>query len=60
MMTIKKTACQGGSRRRWTVQTETLLHLTVGTVSLLDQRERDLARELLMAYKEQVVFVCYG
>lgn len=41
-------------------QTETLLHLTVGTMALLDQRERDLARELLMDCKEQVVLPALG
>ena len=36
-------------------QTETLLHLTVGTMALLDQRERDLARDILMDCKENVI-----
>ena len=41
-------------------QTETLLHLTVGTMALLDQRERDLAREILMDCKEHVVLPSVG
>jgi len=41
-------------------QTETLLHLTVGTMALLDQRERDKARELLMDCKEHVVLPAVG
>ena len=41
-------------------QTETLLHLTVGTMALLDQRERDLARELLMDCKEQILMPVLG
>ena len=36
-------------------QTETLLHLTVGTMALLDQRERDLARDILMDCKENII-----
>ena len=36
-------------------QTETLLHLTVGTMALLDQRERNLARDILMDCKENVI-----
>ena len=40
--------------------TLTLLHLKVGTMALLDQRERDLARELLMACKEQGGLACCG
>merc|ERR1719150_2752937 len=36
-------------------QTETLLHLTVGTMALLDQRERDLARELLTDCNESII-----
>ena len=36
-------------------QTETLLHLTVGTMALLDQRERDLARDLLTDCQESVI-----
>jgi len=41
-------------------QTETLLHLTVGTMALLDQRERDMAREILMDCKEHVVLPAVG
>jgi len=41
-------------------QTETLLHLTVGTMALLDQRERDKARELLMDCKEHVILPAVG
>jgi len=41
-------------------QTESLLHLTVGTMALLDQRERDMARELLMDCKEQIVLPAVG
>ena len=36
-------------------QTETLLHLTVGTMALLDQRERELARELLMDCNDSII-----
>lgn len=36
-------------------QTETLLHLTVGTMALLDQRERNLARDILMDCKENII-----
>ena len=36
-------------------QTPTLLHLTVGTMSLLDERERNLARELLEDCKESLL-----
>ena len=36
-------------------QTETLLHLTVGTMALLDQRERDLARDLLSDCNESII-----
>jgi len=36
-------------------QTETLLHLTIGTMALLDERERNLARELLSDCKESIV-----
>lgn len=36
-------------------QTETLLHLTVGTMALLDERERDLARQILMECKETII-----
>jgi len=41
-------------------QTETLLHLTVGTMALLDERERNMARELLMDCKEQILLPCIG
>ena len=36
-------------------QTETLLHLTVGTMALMDQRERDLARQILMDSQESII-----
>ena len=36
-------------------QTETLLHLTVGTMALMDERERDLAKEILMDSKESII-----
>ena len=36
-------------------QTETLLHLTVGTMALLDERERDLARQILIECKETII-----
>ena len=35
--------------------TETLHHLTIGTMALLDERERTLARELLADCKESIV-----
>jgi len=41
-------------------QTESLLHLTVGTMALLDQRERDLARDILLDCKEHVILPLLG
>jgi len=41
-------------------QTETLLHITVGTLVLLDEREREKARELLLDCKENLVLPLLG
>ena len=41
-------------------QMDTFLHLTMGTMALLDQRERDLTKELLMDSKEWVVLPADG
>jgi len=41
-------------------QTPTLLHLTLGTMALLDERERDLARNLMQDCKEKVLLPLLG
>lgn len=41
-------------------QTPSLLHLTIGTMALLDERERDLARTILQDCKEEVVIPLLG
>lgn len=41
-------------------QTPSLLHLTLGTMALLDERERDLARNLLQDCKEKVLLPLVG
>ncbi len=41
-------------------QTSSLLHLTVGTMALLDERERAMAKEILQAvYISQLLFIFY-
>ena len=41
-------------------QTETLLHLTVGTMALLDERERAMARDMLEECKENIILPLLG
>jgi len=41
-------------------QTPNLLHLTLGTLALLDQRERELARDVLLDCKENVIIPLLG
>lgn len=36
-------------------QTSSMLHLTIGTMALLDQRERELARDVLLECKEELI-----
>lgn len=41
-------------------QTSTLLHLTVGTMALFDERERSLARDILQDCKENIILPLRG
>jgi len=41
-------------------QTSTLLHLTVGTMVLMDEREREIAREILQDCKETLILPKQG
>jgi len=41
-------------------QTSTLLHLTVGTMVLMDNRERELARDILQDCKERIIIPDHG
>lgn len=41
-------------------QTSTLLHLTIGTMVLMDDRERELARDILQDCKETIILPEHG
>jgi len=57
---VLETCCSQRGVEESIFQTRTLLHLTIGTMALFDDRERALAREILEDCKEQIILPARG